>query len=224
MAIETVSLVSLASCVLFATLSVVLGHFVLGKNVRSIERWVLTWMVYDALTHFLLEGPFVIFSLAGSVNASESTLSLLWKEYGKADSRWLYSDPTIVSLEILTVVLDGLLCLVVIAGIMTKGYYRHFAQVVLCVCELYGGWMTFCPEWLSGNKNLNTSSFLYLWIYLILMNGIWVVVPALLLIQSWYEMKDAFTLKADADGRSRQDRRNDDKSSSSASARKRKDR
>ncbi|KAI8770800.1 emopamil-binding protein, partial [Biomphalaria glabrata] len=60
------------------------------------------------------------------------------KEYGKADSRWLYSDPTIVSLEILTVVLDGLLCLVVIAGIMTKGYYRHFAQVVLCVCELYG--------------------------------------------------------------------------------------
>ncbi|KAI8770801.1 emopamil-binding protein, partial [Biomphalaria glabrata] len=85
-------------------------------------------------------------------------------------------------------------------------------------------WMTFCPEWLSGNKNLNTSSFLYLWIYLILMNGIWVVVPALLLIQSWYEMKDAFTLKADADGRSRQDRRNDDKSSSSASARKRKDR
>ena len=61
------------------------------------------------------------------------------KEYGKADSRWLYSDPTIVSLEILTVVLDGLLCLVLIYAILARRFYRHFVQLTLCVCELYGG-------------------------------------------------------------------------------------
>lgn len=28
--------------------------------------------------------------------------------------------------------------------------YRHFWQIILCTAELYGGWMTFCPEWLTG--------------------------------------------------------------------------
>jgi hypothetical protein len=46
------------------------------------------------------------------------------KEYGKADTRWLYSDPTVVSLEILTVVLDGLLALVLIYAIVKEKYYR----------------------------------------------------------------------------------------------------
>lgn len=26
--------------------------------------------------------------------------------------------------------------------------------------------MTFCPEWLTGNKNLRTDNFLYFWVYL----------------------------------------------------------
>ena len=81
-------------------------------------------------------------------------------------------------------------------------YYRHFIQIVLNVCELYGGnslsdslhhsmqhacpagWMTFCPEWLTGNPSLDTSNWLYLWIYLVFFNGVWVVIPLLLLAQS----------------------------------------
>lgn len=27
-------------------------------------------------------------------------------------------------------------------------------------------WMTFCPEWLTGSPNLDTSNPLYLWVYL----------------------------------------------------------
>ena len=46
------------------------------------------------------------------------------KEYGKADARWLYLDPTIVSLEILTVVLGGFLALVLIYAIVKEKHYR----------------------------------------------------------------------------------------------------
>lgn len=46
------------------------------------------------------------------------------KEYGKADERWLYSDPTIVSLELLTVVLDGSLALLLIYAIIKNKHYR----------------------------------------------------------------------------------------------------
>jgi hypothetical protein len=27
--------------------------------------------------------------------------------------------------------------------------------------------MTFCPEWITGSPNLNTSNVLYLWVYLV---------------------------------------------------------
>ncbi|KAB0395357.1 hypothetical protein E2I00_010751, partial [Balaenoptera physalus] len=111
------------------------------------------------------------------------------KEYGKADARWLYLDPTIVSLEILTVVLGGFLALVLIYAIVKEKHYRHFVQITLCVCELYGGWMTFCPDWLMGSPNLNTNNWLYFWVYLVFFNGVWVLIPGLLLWQSWVELK-----------------------------------
>ena len=26
--------------------------------------------------------------------------------------------------------------------------------MIVCTAELYGGWMTFCPEWIEGSPNL----------------------------------------------------------------------
>ncbi|XP_067848702.1 emopamil-binding protein-like [Heptranchias perlo] len=160
-----------------------------GQRCSSLDRAVLVWLFYDTIVHFTLEGPFVYMSLVGTVANSDNILAFLWQEYGKADARWLYSDPTIVSLEILTVVLDGFLALVLIYAIVKDKYYRHFVQITLCVCELCGGWMTFCPDWLIGSPNLNTSNWLYLWVYLAFFNAIWVVVPGLLLWQSWQGLK-----------------------------------
>uniref|UniRef100_A0A2K5W1I6 EXPERA domain-containing protein n=1 Tax=Macaca fascicularis TaxID=9541 RepID=A0A2K5W1I6_MACFA len=111
------------------------------------------------------------------------------KEYGKADARWVYFDPTIVSVEILTVTLDGSLALFLIYAIVKEKHYRHFLQITLCVCELYGCWMTFLPEWLTRSPNLNTSNWLYCWVYLFFFNGVWVLIPGLLLWQSWVELK-----------------------------------
>lgn len=45
--------------------------------------------------------------------------------------------------------------------------------------------MTFAPELLSGGKNLTTDNWLYLWVYLVLCNGLWVVIPLALMYQSW---------------------------------------
>ena len=58
---------------------------------------------------------------------------------------------------------------------------------------LFLGWMTFCPEWLTGSLSLDTSSSLYLWCYLVFFNGLWVVIPFLLLWHSWKEMEVAHT-------------------------------
>uniref|UniRef100_A0A8I3X703 EBP like n=1 Tax=Callithrix jacchus TaxID=9483 RepID=A0A8I3X703_CALJA len=138
--------------------------------------------------HGRQEGPFVYLSLVGNIANSDGLIASLWKEYGKADARWLYFDPTIVSVEILTVALDGSLVLFLVYAIVKEKHYRHFLQITLCVCELYGCWMTFLPEWLTGSPNLNTSNWLYCWVYLSFFNGVWVLIPGLLLWQSWVEL------------------------------------
>uniref|UniRef100_A0AAZ3RHU0 EBP like n=1 Tax=Oncorhynchus tshawytscha TaxID=74940 RepID=A0AAZ3RHU0_ONCTS len=149
------------------------AQFARGIHPRKVNLQLLFDSFYCL---FLQEGPFVYMSLVGTVATSRQ---YFWKEYGKADERWLHSDPTIVLLG----VADGA------RFVFSMFVFRHFVQITLCVCELYGGWMTFCPDWLAGSPNLNTNHWLYLWIYLVFFNGVWVVVPGLLLWQSWLSLK-----------------------------------
>ncbi|XP_037552460.1 emopamil-binding protein-like [Nematolebias whitei] len=195
-ALSLVSVLSLLACSLQVLAAVLLAGRYSGRS-SPMDRWILLWLFYDVIVHLTLEGPFVYMSLVGTVETSKGPLAELWKEYGKADSRWLVSDPTIVSVEILTVVLVSLIALLLIHAILNNKYYRHFLQVALCVCELYGGWMTFCPDWLQGSPHLETSNRLYLWIYLLFFNGLWVLVPVLLLLQSWFDLRDLHVLRSD---------------------------
>lgn len=185
-----VSAVSLLACALQgAAAYLMMRRF--GGNCSTTDRWVLTWLFYDVIVHITLEGPFVLMSLRESVEKSEGALAQLWQEYGKADRRWLFSDPNIVSVEILTVFLCSGLGLALVYAVVHNKHYRHFLQISLSVCELYGGWMTFAPEWLQGSPSLNqASSWLHLWVYLVFFNGIWVLVPGLLLLQSWAALRE----------------------------------
>jgi len=105
------------------------------------------------------------------------------REYAAADFRWGVSDPTVVSIELLTVIGDGLLCVYILYLLIQQDKRRYFWTIVLSTAEIYGGyvlycifppekrlnigrWMTFCPEWLTGSPNLNTSNALHLWVYL----------------------------------------------------------
>uniref|UniRef100_A0AAZ1XK93 EXPERA domain-containing protein n=1 Tax=Oreochromis aureus TaxID=47969 RepID=A0AAZ1XK93_OREAU len=208
--LSLVSILSLLACSGQLLAAVLLTRRYCGRSSTQ-DWWILLWLFYDVIVHLTLEGPFVYMclivvfqegpfvylSLVGTVEASDGPLAELWKEYGKADSRWLVSDPTIVSIEILTVILDSLLALLLIHAVLKDKYYRHFLQIALSVCELYGGWMTFCPDWLLGSPHLNTSSLLYLWVYLVFFNGVWVLVPGLLLLQSWFSLRSLHMLRVD---------------------------
>lgn len=88
------------------------------------------------------------------------------KEYSAADFRWGVADPTVVSIEILTVLGAGPLCCYILYQLVKDDPARHYWLIVLSTAEIYGGWMTFCPEWLTGSLNLDTSNALYLWVYL----------------------------------------------------------
>ena len=61
--------------------------------------------------------------------------------------------------------------------------------------------MTFAPEWLTESSNLDTTNWMYMWLYLVFFNGLWVAIPGWVLWVAYGEMKEAFG-KADInDGR-----------------------
>lgn len=52
--------------------------------------------------------------------------------------------------------------------------------------------MTFCPEWLTGNINLDTSNFMYKWVYLVFFNVLWVFIPLYAIYYAVGEISSAF--------------------------------
>ena len=55
----------------------------------------------------------------------------------------------------------------------------------VCPSSPSPGWMTLCPELLTGCQNLTTNVSLYFWFYIVFFNGLWVAAPVLMLRQSW---------------------------------------
>jgi len=164
----------------------------LPKNASWQDRYTFVWLAFDALIHFTFEGPFLWMSVFGrQVNTQTGPFAQLWKEYAAADFRWGIADPTVVALEILTVLGAGPMCCYVLKQLVNDDPARHYWLIVLSTGELYGGWMTFCPEWLTGSPNLNTSNPLYLWVYLALMNLIWVFIPLWLMFDSYTHIAGA---------------------------------
>jgi hypothetical protein len=56
--------------------------------------------------------------------------------------------------------------------------------------------MTFCPEWLTGNLNLDTSNWMYMWLYLFFFNTIWVWIPLYAIYVASREIMGAFEERA----------------------------
>ncbi|KAI0354888.1 Emopamil-binding protein [Trametes cingulata] len=175
----------------------------LPKDATWQDRVTFIWLAFDGIIHYTLEGSFVYYSVFGrQVITSSGPMAQMWKEYALADSRWGTADPTIVSLELLTVFGVGTMCFYVLKQLIQRDPARHYWIVVLSTSEIYGGWMTFCPEWLTGSPSLDTSNFLFLWVYLFFMNVIWVIIPLWLMYDSYGHIAKSLRLfQASADGK-----------------------
>ena len=63
---------------------------------------------------------------------------------------------------------------------------------MMLISILDSGFMTFCPEWLVMSGNLDTSNFMYLWVYLVFFNMLWVFVPLYAIYAAIDDITDAF--------------------------------
>ncbi|CAL5868100.1 uncharacterized protein PFLUO_LOCUS2324 [Penicillium psychrofluorescens] len=141
----------------------------------------------------------------------------IWQEYAKADRRWAGADLTVVSLELLTVFLGGPAALYTCyllyrssnpnISAPTRGAAKGSLWLIasaLATAELYGGFMTFAPEWLTGSSQLATEDPVYLWLYLVFFNTLWVFIPIWVLWEAAKELRGAFVAAEAGSSRKKQ--------------------
>jgi hypothetical protein len=81
------------------------------------------------------------------------------REYAAADARWGTADPTVVSLEFLTVFGAGPLAALIVYQIVKRDPARHYWIIVLSTAELYGGYVFFYLfPFFVGKRNYVTKS------------------------------------------------------------------
>ncbi|PYH82546.1 EBP-domain-containing protein [Aspergillus uvarum CBS 121591] len=220
-------------CLVMAFLPMLIAY-VMGRRLipanQDLASLLFFWHAYDALTHFLIEGSFLYHCFFSSITisaaqsrfgpvflnkrdraygatygASWDPTARLWQEYAKADHRWGGADPTVISIELLTVLLGGPAAAYICYSLYRLSHGRlgskqrgvvvartWLVAACLATAELYGGFMTFVPEWLAGSPALNTSHWMYTYVYLTFFNGLWVIVPVWVIWRAHQEIVRAF--------------------------------
>ncbi|CAJ2507626.1 Uu.00g088120.m01.CDS01 [Anthostomella pinea] len=226
---DQTTLVSLASTLAILAVAYEASLYALDRNTAASHRFLFIWHAFDALIHFFLEGSFLyhcFFSwmplssvsnphaLAptahnflgytdrayGSQAGGENPFAQLWMVYAKADRRWAGADLTVISLELLTVFVAGPLACLVCYGLAKKDPRTNILMIVIATMELYGGFITFCPEWLTLNYNLDTSNWMFKWLYLVFFNMLWVFIPLYAIWVAVEDINHAFAVRSRSAG------------------------
>ncbi|XWS44582.1 hypothetical protein CRYUN_Cryun15aG0059300 [Craigia yunnanensis] len=110
-------------------------------------------------------------------------LAEVWKEYSKGDSRYAGRDTAIVTVEVITSVLEGPPSLLAVYAIATGRGYSYILQFAISLGQLYGTLVYFITAYLDGD-NFAASPFYY-YAYYIFANSFWILIPSLIAGRCW---------------------------------------
>lgn len=165
--------------VFFSVIGLTVGAlWLVTKHVAIGQRLQLLWFVVSGLVHLCVEGPYVIYADFFKNTDPNMFMLELWKEYSKADSRYVTRDSLIVAIEGCTAFVMGPLCLVAAAGLYAKLSWRFAIITVVSVCQFYGTVFYFLTSVLEGLPHTRPEP-LYFWFLFTVMNAIWLVLPAI---------------------------------------------
>eukprot|EP01038_Epipyxis_sp_PR26KG_P009657 gene9657-13001_t len=155
------------------------------------------WLVLSGVIHCWIEFAFVF----GRNESSfiRPTLDL----YAAADYRYgLYNSEKGLmesgthAMELITTLIDGPLCFLVVICAAHNISFRHPLQLILCTMQLYGLiWFTLQPIYsdsgVEGHFSCDPKMF---WLIAVGANAPWAIFPVLLLIQSVLAISKSFSI------------------------------
>ncbi|XP_060108729.1 3-beta-hydroxysteroid-Delta(8),Delta(7)-isomerase [Heteronotia binoei] len=137
------------------------------------------WFMICGFIHGVIEGWFSLYYT--EIPGDQSFLSQLWKEYAKGDSRYVIADNFTVCMETITALFWGPLSLWTVLAFLWRQPHRFLLQLTVSLGQLYGDVLYFYTEYRDGF----TGHPIYFWFYFVFMNGLWIVIPALLILDAW---------------------------------------
>ncbi|EGW06114.1 3-beta-hydroxysteroid-Delta(8),Delta(7)-isomerase [Cricetulus griseus] len=155
------------------------------------RRLALCWFAVCAFIHLVIEGWFSFYH--GILLEDQAVLSQLWKEYSKGDSRYILNDGFIITMETVTAFLWGPLSLWVVIAFLHQKSFRFILQLVVSLGQMYGDVLYFLTEYHDGFQHGELGHPLYFWFYFVFLNGIWLVVPAILIFDAIKHLTHAQT-------------------------------
>ncbi|XWS44583.1 hypothetical protein CRYUN_Cryun15aG0059300 [Craigia yunnanensis] len=153
-----------------------------SPNLSKLDRLLMCWWAFTGLTHMILEGYFA-FSPEFYKDKTGFYLAEVWKEYSKGDSRYAGRDTAIVTVEVITSVLEGPPSLLAVYAIATGRGYSYILQFAISLGQLYGTLVYFITAYLDGD-NFAASPFYY-YAYYIFANSFWILIPSLIAGRCW---------------------------------------
>ncbi|KAI9018034.1 Emopamil-binding protein, partial [Phycomyces nitens] len=168
--------------------SLVMGPFLIGaytlarKKVDAVDASRFTWFLLSGFLHCGFEFYFLLHH--ATLASRTDIVAQLWKEYAHSDSRYLSSDLLVLSLETITVFILGPLCLVAAWAIRSCHQSQYVWQLIISVAHMFSCSLYFIMDYPTGFHNCDPHP-MYFWVYFVTFNAFWLVVPFILVIQSY---------------------------------------
>ncbi|KAJ4254711.1 hypothetical protein NW757_005040 [Fusarium falciforme] len=160
---------------------------------RAIDRFAAAWFALCGFLHVAFEGYYLVYR--HELTGMSTLFAQLWKEYALSDSRYLTHDVFTISVETITALAWGPLCLLTVVSIIHGSRSRHVAQVIVCTAHAYGVALYYLTNFNESRMHgvaYSRPETLYFWIYYVGFNFPWAVVPLVLLRDSWRQIGSAF--------------------------------
>eukprot|EP01112_Ceratiomyxa_fruticulosa_P012095 TRINITY_DN3334_c0_g1_i1.p1 TRINITY_DN3334_c0_g1~~TRINITY_DN3334_c0_g1_i1.p1 ORF type:complete len:210 (+),score=45.18 TRINITY_DN3334_c0_g1_i1:638-1267(+) len=168
------------------------------------EKALVFWLLMSGAIHIILEGCYGFYHHEVTTKATttfldrfvedvpfESALNPSWwaglySQYARYDGRYAISDPMVVFF-CYTELVEGVLCFLLVLLIQTDSKYRHPTQIVCCTAQAFGTVFYFItPIIYKTWDQVMTSDPFELWVYVIILNGLWFIIPGAMIIQSFF--------------------------------------
>ncbi len=166
------------------------------------ERLITFWLLFSGLIHLVIEASYGLFPHMVQTRATTTFTEFLlshapitswidprwwasaYTQFARYDARYAEHDPLVIFFCYTELIL-GPLCFLLVWLIHRGSAYRHRVQLVLCTAQLYGCVLYFVAPVMQGTwGSVMTNDPFELWVYIIGLNALWIIVPAVMIFQS----------------------------------------
>ncbi|KAI9193727.1 EBP domain-containing protein [Polychytrium aggregatum] len=148
-------------------------------------RLAFVWFVGTASVHLFVEGYVAYFHK--DIAGMDTFMANIWKEYALSDSRYLVSDPFVIIMETITAFAWGPLCYVIAFLYLIRSPLRHPLLILVGTGQVYGDVLYYWTTFFEGKGSALSCHPhpYYFWFYFVFLNSIWIVVPSILIANSF---------------------------------------